>query len=185
MLSWYNAACTVQPCSSSGDAATLRSLNAVRVAHAILGSVPNRQTFLGVLRLVKKWAKARGVYGKALGYFGGISWALLTAAACQRLPYNAAPEAILQNFFVLWSTWPWPQPVALQGYAHSTGNDQQPVEGHVMYDRSRRQHQHRHQQQTQQQTHQSLPRPIGPVSPSSSLGGCAALTFLCSLVSSS
>lgn len=127
-------------CSSLGDAATLRSLNAVRVAHAILGSVPNRKTFLGVLRLVKAWAKARGVYGKALGYFGGISWALLTAAACQRLPYNAAPEAILQNFFVLWSTWPWPQPVALQGY---------------------------HQKQPQQ----SLPRPIGPVSSSSSLGG--------------
>ena len=111
MLSLLNVTCTVRECSSSGDAATLRSLNAVRVAHAILGSVPNRQTFLGVLRLVKAWAKARGVYGKALGYFGGISWALLTAAACQRLPYNATPEAILQNFFVLWSTWPWPQPV--------------------------------------------------------------------------
>lgn len=150
--------------SSSGDAATLRSLNAVRVAHAILGSVPNRQTYLGVLRLVKAWAKARGVYGKALGYFGGISWALLTAAACQRLPYNAAPEAILQNFFVLWSTWPWPQPVALQGHAYSVGYEQQAGGFHMENDHTRRQHQHRHHQQPEQ----SLPRPIGPVSPSSS-----------------
>ena len=53
------------------------------------------------------------MYGKAVGFFGGISWALLTAAVCQRLPQQASPDAILQNFFMLWSTWPWPHPAAL------------------------------------------------------------------------
>ena len=131
-----------------------------------------------MLRLVKAWAKARGVYGKALGYFGGISWALLTAAACQRLPYNAAPEAILQNFFVLWSTWPWPQPVALQGHAYAIGNDQPQQHHHQQH-----QHQHQHGGPTQHQQHPQhspgvvpLPRPIGPAASSSSLGAHALLT---------
>jgi poly(A) polymerase Pap1 len=46
---------------STHDVSTLRCLNAVRIAHAILRSVPNRQLFRGSLQLIKAWAKQRGV----------------------------------------------------------------------------------------------------------------------------
>jgi hypothetical protein len=41
------------------------------------------------LLLVRSWAKARGIYGPTFGFPAGISWALLTAATCQRLPPGA------------------------------------------------------------------------------------------------
>lgn len=77
---------------SRHDASTLRCLSAVRVAQTILDSVPDRSTFRVALTLIKGkrismacqdcaraclinftvWAKRRGVYGKALGFFGGV-----------------------------------------------------------------------------------------------------------------
>lgn len=68
--------------------------------------------FLVVLRCVRKWAKARGLYGNKMGYLGGINCNLLVAMVCQRYP-NASPSNLLARFFFVYSKWPWPSPVML------------------------------------------------------------------------
>ena len=73
------------------DEPSARSINGVRVNHLVLKSVPNPHTFREALRFVKYWAKKRGVQSNILGYFGGITWAILVARVCQLYPnYNSA-----------------------------------------------------------------------------------------------
>ncbi|MCE9666496.1 RNA repair domain-containing protein [Myxococcus stipitatus] len=73
------------------------------------------EPFRALLRTVKTWAKARGLYSHALGYLGGLSWAVLVAWARTRAPRASATSdaARLAHFFDTFASWPWPQPVAL------------------------------------------------------------------------
>ncbi|QSQ18852.1 DUF504 domain-containing protein [Pyxidicoccus parkwayensis] len=77
------------------------------------GAGPER--FRTLLRTVKAWAKARGIYSHALGYLGGLSWSVLAAWASTRAPRQegASDAALLAWFFETFSRWPWPQPVTL------------------------------------------------------------------------
>ncbi|KAF1752602.1 hypothetical protein GCK72_019157 [Caenorhabditis remanei] len=95
------------------DEASIRSLNGIRVAEQLL--VPNRDTFCQSLRAIKLWAKNHGVYSNAMGFFGGITWAILVARTCQLYP-NAAPSKIIQKVFLVFSTWNWPSPVILKHF---------------------------------------------------------------------
>lgn len=106
------------------DDATQRSVNGVRVTDAILSLVPNIPNFRTVLRAVKCWAKRRQVYSNALGYLGGVAWAILVARVCQLYP-NAAPSLLLSRFFKLFDKWKWSttQPSAPVQLCHiSPGN---------------------------------------------------------------
>lgn len=96
------------------DAPSLRSVNGVRATHALLRVVPSMSTFRSTLRMVKTWARTRGVYGNQLGFFGGISWAILTAKICQDFPSSSA-EHTLALFFRVYMSWQWPTPVRLRG----------------------------------------------------------------------
>jgi len=86
------------------DEPTVRSLNGTRVASAILSLVPNVPNFRTTLRCIKLWAKKRGIYSNALGFLGGVAWALLTARVCQLYP-NACPATLLARFFRVYSNW--------------------------------------------------------------------------------
>jgi poly(A) polymerase len=59
------------------DSATEKSLNGPRVTNliaAFVGGTPERyQSFLTVVRCVRKWAKARGLYSNKMGYWGGVN----------------------------------------------------------------------------------------------------------------
>lgn len=53
------------------------------------------------------------MYSNSLGYFGGVSWAMLVARTCQLYP-NATAATIVHKFFLVFSRWKWPQPVLLK-----------------------------------------------------------------------
>ncbi|EGT51314.1 hypothetical protein CAEBREN_01393 [Caenorhabditis brenneri] len=94
------------------DQESVRSLNGVRVAEKLLQLVPNRESFCMTLRAIKVWAKSHGVYSNAMGFFGGITWALLVARTCQLYP-NATPSRLVQKVFYVFSTWNYPSPIVL------------------------------------------------------------------------
>ncbi|KAI8390875.1 Poly(A) polymerase central domain-containing protein [Radiomyces spectabilis] len=95
------------------DERCIRSLNGTRVADEILSLVPNVVTFRTALRCIKLWATRRGVYSNALGFLGGVAWALLVARICQLYP-NSCASTIVSKFFRVFLEWNWKQPVVLK-----------------------------------------------------------------------
>ncbi|XP_058446025.1 poly(A) polymerase type 3 [Malaya genurostris] len=95
------------------DPKSVRSLNGCRVTDEILRLVPNIANFRLALRAIKLWAKKHGIYSNSLGYFGGVSWAMLVARTCQLYP-NAVAATLVHKFFLVFSRWKWPQPVLLK-----------------------------------------------------------------------
>lgn len=54
-----------------------------------------------------------GIYSNSLGYFGGVTWAMLVARTCQLYP-NATASTLVHKFFLVFSRWKWPHPVLLK-----------------------------------------------------------------------
>ena len=98
------------------DSATEKSLNGPRVTNLIAsfvnGTQERYQCFLTVVRCVRKWAKARGLYSNKMGYWGGVNCNIAVALTVQLYP-NACPASLLRRLFLVFKTWRWPQPVML------------------------------------------------------------------------
>jgi len=94
------------------DDKSVRCMNGYRVADQILQLVPNPDSFRDTLRFIKCWARRRGIYSNVLGFFGGITWALLVARVCQLYPYFA-PSQLVNRFFRVYDQWNWSKPVML------------------------------------------------------------------------
>lgn len=95
------------------DERDVRSINGVRVTEDILNLVYNKNSFKVALKVIRIWAKRRNIYSNALGFLGGVSWAILVSRICQLYPY-ATPSMIVYLFFKIFSQWPWPKPVRLR-----------------------------------------------------------------------
>ena len=124
-------------CGERLDTPGFRSLNGWTDTRELLDSVEHEgagaERFRTVLRAVRSWAKARGVYSHALGYLGGLSWSVLVAWACTNAPREAirSDSGLLAYFFETFSAWQWPRPVTLTagtaGYRTSDRRDLMPV----------------------------------------------------------
>lgn len=55
---------------------------------ALMSMVQDKDAFLPALRIVKKWAKQRGVYGFNFGYLNGISLIIMMLKAEQYLLFE-------------------------------------------------------------------------------------------------
>jgi poly(A) polymerase len=98
------------------DSATEKSLNGPRVTNLIAalvsGNAKRYQTFLAVVRCVRKWAKNRGLYSNKMGYWGGVNINIAVALCIQLYP-NTSPGGLLRKFFLVFKTWRWPNPIML------------------------------------------------------------------------
>ncbi|KAG6614264.1 putative Poly(A) polymerase [Phytophthora cinnamomi] len=102
------------------DATSVRSLSVARVASLILELVPNASVFRSCLRVIRLWARRRGLYSNKAGYLGGISWALLVCFVCQMFP-RASVASIVHRFFSVLASWRWPTPI-LVAHPSNGGN---------------------------------------------------------------
>jgi poly(A) polymerase len=91
------------------DEQSVRSCNAVRVAHSVIELVPNTGPFRQALRFIKAWGKYRGIYSSKFGYPSGIGWALLVAYVAQCYP-NQNASGLVCRFFRVYSKWFNPDP---------------------------------------------------------------------------
>lgn len=81
-------------------------------AEAVMAHVGSRGSrYVVVLRALKAWAMARGIYGAEWGYPGGIAWATLAAWAT-RISTAHTPEALLLDVLDWLAMWDG-EPVAL------------------------------------------------------------------------
>lgn len=87
-------------------------MNGRRMTDKILSIVPDKEKQKQTLKLVKLWAKRRGIYGSALGYLGGVSWSILVARICLFCPKKCVSD-LLQLFIIIYSDWGWPLPIIL------------------------------------------------------------------------
>ncbi|CAK5270759.1 unnamed protein product [Mycena citricolor] len=95
------------------DESVVRSVNGTRLTDELLRLVPNVQVFRDALRCIKLWAQRKAIYSNAIGFLGGVAWAMLVARVCQLYPHAAA-GAIVGRFFTIMSKWQWPTPVLLK-----------------------------------------------------------------------
>ncbi|KAJ2964269.1 hypothetical protein NQZ79_g748 [Umbelopsis isabellina] len=114
------------------DAASLRTINGPRTASEILALVPNVETFRSALKCIKLWARRRCIYSNAMGFLGGVAWAILVARVCQLYP-NGCSATIISRFFRIFSTWSWPSPVVLKQIQKvNNAWDQKKSKHHIM-----------------------------------------------------
>lgn len=100
------------------DENMVRSFNAFRNAHLVYKSLSSGivgdllpldtrlQNYRTTLLCIKLWAKRKGIYGSMLGYFGGISLAIMVAKICQMYP-NLCPAQLIERFFFIYMIFPW------------------------------------------------------------------------------
>jgi len=89
------------------------SLNGPRTTELIIDLVPKYDTFIKVLKCVRKWAKRRGLYSNKIGFLGGVNWAILTAFVCKLHP-NQTAASVLHKFFWWMKQWSWPKPITIR-----------------------------------------------------------------------
>lgn len=65
------------------DVKDILSINCKRMNDKILDSIGDQESFRITLKLIKYWAKRRGIYDNKLGFLGGVSWAILVAKISQ------------------------------------------------------------------------------------------------------
>ena len=100
------------------DENMVRSFNAFRNAHLVYKSIASGipgellplevrlQNYRSALLCIKLWAKRKGCYGSMLGYFGGISLAIMVAKICQMYP-NMCAAQLIERFFFVYMIFPW------------------------------------------------------------------------------
>ncbi|KAK4231274.1 nuclear poly(A) polymerase 1 [Podospora fimiseda] len=105
---------------------TLNKLKAIRDIDHIQRTIPCLPTFQLAHRLIKTWAKSRGIYTARFGFLSGIQIALLLSRLYKLLslthpsPTNIPVESLLTTFFAHYSTFPFSTHQAFDPTFHTT-----------------------------------------------------------------
>ena len=94
---------------ASTDLKTLQSLNSARVTEYVLAKATS-PTFVPLLKLVRLWAKARGIFGAKHGYLGGVQWCLCVLSLLEMTDASSLGSAVF-SFFNFLTTINWEKDV--------------------------------------------------------------------------
>ena len=86
------------------DEASLLSINAYKNNEMLITLVPNFEKFKFLLKVIRLWAKKRGLYSGILGFLGGAAWSILCAKICILYP-NISEVELVHKFFKVYSLW--------------------------------------------------------------------------------
>lgn len=103
------------------DAASRLALLGVADADELLrraGARGQLDELRALCRAVGQWAKARGIWGNAIGYLGGISWAVLAQWTLEQDPPAAGAIVHLARLTERLARWDPRQAIALPGLRH-------------------------------------------------------------------
>ncbi|PGH28262.1 hypothetical protein AJ80_00153 [Polytolypa hystricis UAMH7299] len=83
-------------------------------------TIPHPATFRRLHRLIKAWAKQRGIYSSKFGYLGGIHITLLLSRLFKLLPYSTSisPADILCTFFNHYANFDWKSDMVYDPFFH-------------------------------------------------------------------
>lgn len=95
------------------DARSFASIGGYRTTRKMLSLVPDLVQFSFCLKVVKTWARKRGIYSHMMGFLGGASWSILVANICQLFPSHSS-SMLISKFFLLYSSWNWELPIILK-----------------------------------------------------------------------
>ncbi|KAF7639218.1 PAP_central domain-containing protein, partial [Meloidogyne graminicola] len=88
-------------------------LNGYRIAYRekfLLIDPKIRDKFTNLLKAVKLWAKRKHIYSNIFGYLSGTILTIMVSKICLIYPSANLPF-LLQQFFLIYSTWTWPIPL--------------------------------------------------------------------------
>lgn len=100
---------------------TLAKLKAIRDIDYIARSVPDLVKFRVAHRLIKIWAKKRGIYTAKYGYLGGIQIAILLAKVCKMLArqnIGLSVADVLVTFFHHYAHFNWKDDMVFDPFFH-------------------------------------------------------------------
>ncbi|ROW09779.1 hypothetical protein VMCG_02299 [Cytospora schulzeri] len=116
------------------SAQTLNKLKAVRDLDYVRRSVPDIANFRTAHRLIKEWAKIRGVYAAKYGYLSGIQITILLARVYKLLAHEEAVVSVpdlLTTFFNHYASFDWKKDLVFDPFFHKQLNyrrtDRDPV----------------------------------------------------------
>lgn len=105
----------------------MRGVNGFRNTEALLARIPqdSLQKFSSILKIVKVWAKKRGIYHNSMGFLGGMAVATLSAnIILSNLEVDSLDELLIL-FFKTYANWDWEnKPIDLTGEMHAKISDQ-------------------------------------------------------------
>ena len=101
------------------DDKSQRSLNGWRDNKFIKKAMGSSfSVFKDAVKFIKLWTKKRGVNENKLGFFAGISYAIMVAKIIQLFP-NFPLNKIIEMFFYIYSQWDWEVPVTINNLESS------------------------------------------------------------------
>ncbi|KAF7637504.1 PAP_central domain-containing protein, partial [Meloidogyne graminicola] len=93
-------------------------LNGYRIAYRekfFLIDSKIRNKFTNLLRAIKLWANQREIYSNIFGYLSGTILSIMATKICLIYPNSNLPF-LLQQFFLIFSTWKWPIPLFTEDF---------------------------------------------------------------------
>lgn len=91
------------------DFKTMQTLNSARVTEYVVKTTRLHPSFLTLLKSVRLWAKARGLYGAKFGFLGGVQCELLSLFAFESFVQSDERKALfyLRQFFKTYAMVDW------------------------------------------------------------------------------